>query len=148
MPVFAQWCWVCFLSRCRPAPEIPRTHLGQVNRDPSGSLCSRLVPSVINPGTAVRTMDFEFQDAALRVAPDVTIASVMIDLPRVFLEVTRQVRTGKFIPRVISLGLHDDVVRLVLNPRMSAVIPEKIRTEVDSVRTALINGTLKLPHAQ
>jgi Uncharacterized ABC-type transport system, periplasmic component/surface lipoprotein len=93
-------------------------------------------------------MDFEFQDAALRVAPDVTIASVMIDLPRVFLEVTRQVRTGKFIPRVISLGLHDDVVRLVLNPRMSAVIPEKIRTEVDSVRTALIDGTLKLPHAQ
>jgi basic membrane lipoprotein Med (substrate-binding protein (PBP1-ABC) superfamily) len=81
-------------------------------------------------------------------APDVTIASVVIDLPGVFLEVARQIKTRKFIPHVISLALHDDVARLVLNPRMSAVIPERIRIEVDSVRTALINGTLKLPHAQ
>jgi len=82
------------------------------------------------------------------VAPDVTIASVVIDLPRAFLEVAREIRTGKFIPGVISLGLYDDVVRLVLNPRMSAAIPKRIRTEVDSVRTALIDGTLKLPHVQ
>jgi basic membrane protein A len=82
------------------------------------------------------------------VASDVTIASVVIDLPRAFLEVAREIRTGKFIPRVISLGLYDNVVRLVLNPRMSAAIPERIRSEVDFAQTALINGTLKLPPVQ
>ena len=79
------------------------------------------------------------------VAPDVTIGSVVIDLPRAFLEVAREVKSGKFTPRVISLGLHDEVVKLVLNPRMIPLIPEQVRARVDSVRTSLINGTLKLP---
>jgi len=62
--------------------------------------------------------------------------------------VIREVKTGKFIPRVISLGLHDDVMRLVLNPRMIATIPQSIQIKVDSVRAALINGTLKLSKIQ
>jgi len=82
------------------------------------------------------------------VAPDVTIGSVVIDLPRAFLEVAREVRSGKFVPRVISLGLHDDVVKLVLNPRIIAEIPQQIRAKVDSARVALINGSLKLPKTQ
>ena len=82
------------------------------------------------------------------VAPDVTIGSVVIDLPRAFLEVAREVKSGKFTPRVISLGLHDQVVKLVLNPRMTSAIPEQIRARVDSVRAALIDGTLKLPGTQ
>jgi basic membrane lipoprotein Med (substrate-binding protein (PBP1-ABC) superfamily) len=82
------------------------------------------------------------------VAPDVTIGSVVIDLPRAFLQIAREVRSGTFTPRVISLGLHDEVVRLVLNPRMVTAIPEQLRAKVDSVRTALINGTLKLPRMQ
>lgn len=82
------------------------------------------------------------------VAPEVTIGSVVIDLPRAFLEVAREVKGGNFAPRVISLGLHDDVVRLVLNPPMIAAIPERIRARVDSVRIALIDGTLKLPKTQ
>jgi basic membrane protein A len=79
------------------------------------------------------------------VAPNVTIGSVVIDLPRAFLEVAREVKSGKFTPRVISLGLHDGVVRLVLNPRMTSLIPRQIQTKVDSVRAALIDGTLQLP---
>ncbi|MEP6904644.1 MAG: BMP family protein [Gemmatimonadales bacterium] len=82
------------------------------------------------------------------VAPDVTIGSVVIDLPRAFLEVAREVKSGKFTPRVISLGLHDEVVKLVLNPRMASVIPQLIRSRVDSVRAALVDGTLKLAATQ
>jgi basic membrane protein A and related proteins len=82
------------------------------------------------------------------VAPDITIGSVVIDLPRAFLKVAREVKTGKFVPRVISLGLHDNVVRLVLNPRIIATIPRSIQTKVDSVHAALINGTLKLSKSQ
>jgi basic membrane lipoprotein Med (substrate-binding protein (PBP1-ABC) superfamily) len=77
------------------------------------------------------------------VAPDVTIGSVVIDLPRAFLAVAREVKNGKFTPRVISLGLHDNIVRLVLNPRLESTIPARARAQVDSARIALDGGTAK-----
>lgn len=76
------------------------------------------------------------------VAPDVTLGSVVIDLPRAFLAVAREVKNGKFTPRVISLGLHDDIVKLVLNPRLESTIPASVRHQVDSVHDAL-DGQLK-----
>lgn len=76
------------------------------------------------------------------VAPDVILGSVVIDLPRAFLAVAREVKNGKFTPRVISLGLHDDIVKLVLNPRLESTIPASVRHQVDSVHNAL-DGRLK-----
>jgi basic membrane lipoprotein Med (substrate-binding protein (PBP1-ABC) superfamily) len=70
------------------------------------------------------------------VAPDVTLGSVVIDLPKAFLQVAREVKNGTFKPRVISLGLHDDIVKLVLNPRLESAIPPRIRTSMDSARLA------------
>lgn len=77
------------------------------------------------------------------VAPDVTIGSVVIDLPRAFLVVAREVKNGNFTPRVISLGLHDNIVRLVLNPRLESTIPARVRAQVDSARIALDGGAAK-----
>jgi basic membrane lipoprotein Med (substrate-binding protein (PBP1-ABC) superfamily) len=74
------------------------------------------------------------------VAPDVTIGSVVIDLPRAFLAVAREVKDGKFTPRVISLGLHDNIVRLVINPRLQSTIPPRVRGQIDSARVALDGG--------
>jgi basic membrane lipoprotein Med (substrate-binding protein (PBP1-ABC) superfamily) len=71
------------------------------------------------------------------VAPEVTLGSVVIDLPRAFLSVAREVRDGKFTPRVISLGLHDNIVKLVLNPRLEPTIPQSILHQVDSAHNAL-----------
>src|SRR5688500_10786754 len=71
------------------------------------------------------------------IAPEVTLGSVVIDLPRAFLTVAREVKGGKFAPRVISLGLHDDIVKLVINPKLESTIPREIRRQVDSARNAL-----------
>src|SRR6478609_7854593 len=49
------------------------------------------------------------------VAPEVTIGSVVIDLPHAFLTVAREVKEKRFTPRVIRLGSQSDVVSLVLN---------------------------------
>ena len=68
------------------------------------------------------------------VAPEVTIGSVVIDLPRAFLTVAREVRDGHFKARVITLGLIDDVVSFVLNPALSSTIPAAALHAVDSVR--------------
>ena len=77
------------------------------------------------------------------IAPDVTIGSVVIDLPRALLAVAREVKTGKFTPRVISLGLHDNIVRLVLNPQLESTIPARVRAQVDSAHIALDGGSAK-----
>lgn len=79
------------------------------------------------------------------VAPEVTLGSVVIDLPRAFLAVAREVKDGTFKPRVISLGIHDDIVRLVLNPRLESTIPVKVRAQIDSARDALHGRIPQIP---
>lgn len=79
------------------------------------------------------------------VAPTVVIGSVVIDLPHAFLLVAREVQNGTFKPRVISLGMKTDVVRLVLNPALRAQIPATALAAVDSVTARLVAGTFTAP---
>lgn len=76
------------------------------------------------------------------VAPSVTIGSVVIDLPKAFMIVAREVKEGRFRPRVISLGTSDDVVLLVLNPTLEKEIPAATRAAVDSVGALLRAGKM------
>jgi basic membrane protein A and related proteins len=71
------------------------------------------------------------------VAPEITIASVVIDLPHALLTVAREVRAGTFKPRVLKLGTESDVVTLVINPTFRTRIPPATLAAVDSVRTEL-----------
>ncbi len=79
------------------------------------------------------------------IAPEVVIGSVVIDLPHALLLVAREVQAGTFTPRVISLGLKTDVVRLVLNPALRSTIPAAALAAVDSVTKQLVAGTFTAP---
>lgn len=79
------------------------------------------------------------------VAPDVTIGSVVIDLPHAFLTVAREVKDGRFRPRVIELGTKDDVVTLVLNPALKSRIPPATMHLVDSLSTEMHAGRYAAP---
>lgn len=68
------------------------------------------------------------------VAPEVTLGSVVIDLPHAFLLVAREVRSGTFIPRIVRLDTSSDVVRWVPNPAVN-VVPATMATRIDSTRT-------------
>ena len=74
------------------------------------------------------------------VAPEITIASVVINLPHAFLTVAREVRAHTFKPRVIRLGTESDVVTLVLNPAFRSRLPPAALHAVDSVRAELAAG--------
>lgn len=74
------------------------------------------------------------------VAPDITIASVVIDLPHAFLTVAREVKARTFKPRLIRLGSESDVVTLVVNPAFQSHIPAAAMRVVDSVRRELAAG--------
>lgn len=79
------------------------------------------------------------------VAPEITIGSVVIDLPHAFLSVAREVKDGKFTPRVIRLGSQSNVVTLVLNPALQSRIPAPTMHAVDSLRTELRAGRFSPP---
>ena len=74
------------------------------------------------------------------IAPEVTIGSVVIDLPLAFLSVAREVKEKRFTPRVIRLGSESGVVTLVINPALQSRIPVATLRLVDSARAALRAG--------
>jgi basic membrane protein A len=74
------------------------------------------------------------------VAPEVTIGSVVIDLPHAFITVAREVKEGHFKARVIRLGTQSEVVTLVLNPAMQSQFPAATIRAVDSIRTEMRAG--------
>jgi basic membrane protein A len=75
------------------------------------------------------------------VAPEVTLGSVVIDLPRAFLDVAREVRSQSFQARVVTFDAKSDVVRLVLNPALAPTIPAATRARIDSVTSRIHAGT-------
>lgn len=75
------------------------------------------------------------------VAPDVTLASVAIDLPRAFLTVAREVKAGDFQPRVVTFDARSDVVTLIVNPALRAGIPAATAHAIDSVTARIHAGT-------
>lgn len=79
------------------------------------------------------------------VAPEVTLGSVVIDLPHALLSVGREVQNGAFKPRVITLGMREQVVDFVMNDALRKQIPEAARRAVDSVRAQIMKGTFTMP---
>ncbi|MES2125446.1 MAG: BMP family protein [Gemmatimonadota bacterium] len=75
-------------------------------------------------------------------APDRVEGSAVIDLPRAFLLVVREVQGGHFAPKVESFGLGSDVIRFVDNPALSAGWPSGLRERVAAARDSIIAGTL------
>ena len=79
------------------------------------------------------------------IAPEVTIGSVVIDLPKAFLLVAREVQGGQFRPRVITLGGKEGVVTFVPNDARADLVPPATRAEIDSARARLERGDLEVP---
>jgi basic membrane protein A len=81
------------------------------------------------------------------VAPEVTLGSVVIDLPHAFMVIAREVNGGQFKPRVVKLDMRLDVVRWTANPALVAKIPAAAAHAVDSVRTQMLAGKFTLAGA-
>jgi len=82
------------------------------------------------------------------VAPDVVIASAVIDIPRAFVRVAGEVRAGTFVARIDRLGMKDGVVSLEFNPRLESRIPPEVRASIQAARQRIVDGTLSVPTAE
>ncbi len=73
-------------------------------------------------------------------APERVVGSAIIDLPRAFVAVAREVKAGGFQPRVESFGLKSGVIRYQSNARSTAKIPkavlDRLSTASDSILSA------------
>ena len=82
------------------------------------------------------------------VAPDVIIGSVVIDLPHAFLSVAREVKEGRFRPRILRLGTTAGVTKFVLNPAWRTRIPTAVLARVDSVERRIASGEIQPPRIE
>jgi len=82
------------------------------------------------------------------VAPDVVLASAVIDVPGAFLKIARQVRDGRFVARIERMRMRDGVVTLEFNPRLEARIPDHVRRRIEAARRRILDGTLAVPTAE
>jgi basic membrane lipoprotein Med (substrate-binding protein (PBP1-ABC) superfamily) len=83
-----------------------------------------------------------------QIAPDVILASGVIDIPGAFVEVTRRVKEGTFKAEPMWLGMKEGVISLVYNPKLEGAIPADIRVKVDEVQKKILTGELTVPRGK
>jgi basic membrane lipoprotein Med (substrate-binding protein (PBP1-ABC) superfamily) len=70
-------------------------------------------------------------------APERVLGSAVIDLPRAFLMVAREVKTGTFKAKVESFGLGSGVIRYEPNPALESRIPGPLRARVAAAQDSI-----------
>ena len=62
-------------------------------------------------------------------APNV-LSSVFLDIPKAFSDVAATVKNGTFHGQALSLGLKEDDVRLIDNPKLAALLPQAGKAKI------------------
>lgn len=77
-----------------------------------------------------------------RLAPDRVLGSAIIDLPRAFLAVARELKEGRFVPKVESFGLAGGIIRFDLNPAVDSLVPAELKARLTAAADSIQAGTL------
>jgi basic membrane lipoprotein Med (substrate-binding protein (PBP1-ABC) superfamily) len=80
------------------------------------------------------------------VAPDVVLASAVMDIPEAMVRVARDVQSGSFSGRVYRFDLASGVVDLALNPELASALPAAATGAVEEARRQVLEGTVELEH--
>ncbi len=72
-------------------------------------------------------------------APEVIVGSVVIDVPKAYLDITREAAEGKWHERVARLGLKEGYVDLVLNDKNPAVTAE-LKGKVEEASASMMGS--------
>ena len=78
-------------------------------------------------------------------APDVIVASAVLDVPRAFVQMATMVRDGKFTPQIHYLGAKDGVVSLVWNDALKGTLKPETIAEVERLHEQIRTGALQVP---
>ena len=89
---------------------------------------------------AVRVIGANADQSAL--APGQVLGSAVLDLPRAFLLVGREVKSGTFTPHIESFGVASGVVRFDWDTTVARELPAALRARVAAARDSIAAGTL------
>jgi basic membrane lipoprotein Med (substrate-binding protein (PBP1-ABC) superfamily) len=78
-------------------------------------------------------------------APDVVLASAVLDVPSAFVEVARRVESGSFRAEPIRLGMGEGIVSFVLNAGLSGGIEAPVLQELAALAAKIRSGELQVP---
>jgi basic membrane lipoprotein Med (substrate-binding protein (PBP1-ABC) superfamily) len=81
-------------------------------------------------------------------APEVIVASAVLDVPAAFVYMANLVRDHKFEPHVYWLGRQQNIVSLVWNDRLKAAISPATVAEVERVETLIRDGKFEVPRGK
>lgn len=78
-------------------------------------------------------------------APDVIVASAVVDVPSAYVETAKIVKEGRFKPEVQHFGMKQGTVSVVWNEKLKPGISAQTLAEVDRVIDDIRNGVVKPP---
>ena len=76
-------------------------------------------------------------------APDVVVASAVIDIPKFLLDLATEVKEGRFQGGAREFGMKEQEVRIVWNEALRAKVPAEARAAVEAACAAIARGELK-----
>ncbi len=79
-------------------------------------------------------------------APEIVIASAIIDIPSALVAVATDVQDGSFAGRIYTFNLESGIVDLRLNPDLTYRISEDLRSTIDDARSDILAGKVELEH--
>jgi basic membrane protein A and related proteins len=82
------------------------------------------------------------------VAPNVILASAVLDVPSAFVYMAKTVRDQQFKPRVYWLGMKEGIVSLGWNERLKSTVSPATVAEVARVQESIRNGSLQVPRGK
>ena len=81
-------------------------------------------------------------------APDVIVASAVLDVPKAFVYMAKLVRDKQFKPQVYWLGMKEGIVSLAWNDRLKPTISPATVDEVANVEKQIRDGKLDVPRGK
>jgi len=81
-------------------------------------------------------------------APDVIVASAVLDVPGAFVHMARLVRDKQFQPKVHWLGMKDGIVSLVWNEKLKPTVSPATIAEVERMEKQIRDGSFEVPRGK
>jgi basic membrane lipoprotein Med (substrate-binding protein (PBP1-ABC) superfamily) len=76
------------------------------------------------------------------VVPDVVLASAVIDVPAAYLRLATQVKSGAYQAKAETLGSKEGIVRVILNPALTAKLPPDLESFTTELQKKIESGEI------
>ena len=78
------------------------------------------------------------------VAPDVTLGSAVIEMPRAFEDVANSVKNSTFKPEFVELNLKNKTIQVAWNAALKSKVPAAVMQKIDAAQKAIEGGKLNI----